>query len=147
LPLTEFFAPPDDARRTETVIQPDEIITAVRIPSHPATMRSAYLKAMDRKVWAFALVGVAAALDVNDGRISQARLVLSGVAPVPWRADAAEQMLIGAEPSAALFAQVAEAALADATPLANNGYKVTLAQALIQQALSNLTNGMNRART
>jgi xanthine dehydrogenase YagS FAD-binding subunit len=138
LPLTEFFAPPDDARRTETVIQPDEIITAVRIPPHPATMRSAYLKAMDRKVWAFALAGVAAAVQVERDTISQARLVLSGVAPIPWRAADAESLLIGEQPSGDLFARVAEAALAGATPLANNGYKIPLTRALIERALASV---------
>ena len=139
LSLAEFFAPPDDDRRTETVIQPDEIITAVRIPPHAATLRSTYLKAMDRKVWAFALAGVAAAMHVEQGTIAHARLVLSGVAPVPWRAEHAESLLIGEQPSAELFARVAEAALAEATPLANNGYKVPLTRALIERALSRLT--------
>ncbi len=138
LALTEFCAPPDENRRTETVIQTDEIITAVRIPPHAASTRSTYLKAMDRKVWAFALAGVAAVVQVEHGTIAHARLVLSGVAPVPWRAESAADLLIGEKPSAVLFSHVAEAALADATPLANNGYKVPLTKALIERALASV---------
>lgn len=138
LPLTAFFAPPDAARRTESVIQPDEIITAVRIPPHAAATRSTYLKAMERKVWAFALAGVAAVLQMEGGAIAQARLVLSGVAPVPWRTDAAAAILVGEQPHAALFARAAEAALDEATPLANNGYKIPLTRALIERALTSL---------
>lgn len=139
LPLTDFFAPPDAERRTETMIHPDEIITAVRIPPHPATMKSTYLKAMDRKVWAFALAGVAAAVQIEQDRITQARLVLSGVAPIPWRAESAESLLIGERPRADLFGRVAEVALVEATPLANNGYKIPLTRALIERALSSVT--------
>ncbi|KPV48263.1 hypothetical protein SE17_39010, partial [Kouleothrix aurantiaca] len=95
-----------------------------------------YLKAMDRKVWAFALVGVAATLQVENGPITAARLVLSGVANTPHRASAAEELLVGAAPSDELFAQAADAALDDAAPLEQNGYKVPLAKALIRRALA-----------
>jgi xanthine dehydrogenase YagS FAD-binding subunit len=142
LPLAEFFAVPVAARRTETVIGRDEILLSVRLPPLPERTRSTYLKAMDRKVWAFALVGVAAVvrLDVQTGRrIEDARLSLSGVAPIPWRAVAAEQALVGAEVSDALFTHAAEAALASAEPLLHNAYKLPLAKALIRRALSTLT--------
>jgi xanthine dehydrogenase YagS FAD-binding subunit len=142
LPLAEFFAVPVAARRTETVIGRDEILLSVRLPPLPERTRSTYLKAMDRKVWAFALVGVAAIvrLDVQTGRrIEDARLSLSGVAPIPWRAVAAEQALVGAEVSDALFTHAAEAALASAEPLLHNAYKLPLAKALIRRALSTLT--------
>ena len=79
--------------------------------------------------------GVAAALRVEGGRIAGARLVLGGVAPVPLRSEAAEQALVGAAPDDATFARAAEAALADATPLAHNGYKLPLARGLIARAL------------
>jgi xanthine dehydrogenase YagS FAD-binding subunit len=97
---------------------------------------------MDRKLWAFALVGVAAVGRVEHGRVAHARLALAGVAPIPWRARAAEEALLGAEPTEALFASAADAALADAAPLAKNGYKLPLARALIQRALAAvLSNG------
>ncbi len=139
LPLTDFFALPDDDRRRENTLVPDELIVAVRLPTPLATTKSTYLKAMDRKVWAFALVGVAASLGVESGRIATARVVLSGVAPIPWRAEAAERLLIGAAPSEALFARATEAALLDAAPLAHNGYKVPLAEALVRRALAAVT--------
>jgi xanthine dehydrogenase YagS FAD-binding subunit len=138
LPLAEFFAPPTDNRRTETVIHGDELIVSLRIPAGPNT-RSTYLKAMDRKVWAFALVGVAAVVRMDGNRIEDARIVLGGVAPVPWRAEAAEQVISGAEVSDALIVRAAEAALDGATPLAHNVYKIPLAKALVRRALRSLT--------
>jgi len=141
LPLAEFYALPTDERRTETVIDDDELVLEISLPALAEETRSTYLKAMDRKVWAFALVGVAAVLRLggpSGRRIEDARLVLGGVAPIPWRAAAAEQVLIGAEAGAELFARAAELALADAQPLTHNGYKLPLASALIRQALAAL---------
>ena len=142
LPIADFFAPPTAERRTETVILGDELIVAVRLPT--AGWRSAYLKAMDRKVWAFALVGVAAAIRVTDGHIADARLALGGVAPVPWRAEAAERVLSGAVVSDDLIARAADAALEGAQPLARNGYKVPLAKALVRRALADLLSPPSR---
>jgi xanthine dehydrogenase YagS FAD-binding subunit len=139
LPLAELYAPPTEDRRVETVLGDDELIVSLRLPTPAAGARSTYLKAMDRKVWAFALVGVAASARIADGRIADARLVLGGVAPVPWPARAAEQALLGAEPSPDLFARAAEAALADAAPLEHNAYKLPLAKTLIQRALGAVT--------
>ncbi len=137
--VEEFYALPEPDRRQETVLAADELILSIDLPAPPDGARSVYLKAMDRKVWAFALVGVAAVVQVAQGRITQARLVLSGVAPIPWRVPAAEQVLVGQPPGAALFEQAADAALADARPLAHNGYKVPLARALIRQALEEVS--------
>ena len=138
LPLAEFFAPPTEERRQETVIAGDELIVSIRIPPHAAGTRSAYRKAMDRKVWAFALVGVAAVIELEQTRVTRARLVLGGVAPVPWRAEAAERVLTGADLSDALIAEAAEAAVAGARPLERNGYKIPLAQALVCQTVQSL---------
>jgi xanthine dehydrogenase YagS FAD-binding subunit len=136
VPLTEFFAPPTSDRRTENLLGEDELIISVRVPAPPAGTRSTYLKAMDRKVWAFAVVGVAAALRTVDGKIEHARLTLSGVAPIPWRAVAAERELVGQASGNDLFARVAEIAMAEAIPLSQNAYKVPLAKALIRRALA-----------
>jgi len=135
--LSEFFTLPSEHHRSETAVHSDEILLAVRVPKSAAgmAMRSVYLKAMDRKVWAFALVGVAAALRLDGGRVADARLVLSGVAPIPWRSHAAEQILVGEQLKPVLFDRAAKAALADAQPLHHNAYKVPLAQALIRRAL------------
>lgn len=97
-----------------------------------------YLKAMDRKVWAFALVSVAATLRLDGSRVAAVHLVLGGVAPIPWRASVAEQELLGAEVGEALFARAADAALSGAEPLRHNAYKVPLAKSLIRRALTTL---------
>jgi xanthine dehydrogenase YagS FAD-binding subunit len=138
LPIGEFFAPPEEGRRRETTAAEDELVLAVELPQADG-LRSAYLKAMDRKVWAFALVGAAVALRQGaGGAIEQARVVLSGVAPTPWRCAAAEELLAGQRPSEELFARAAEAALAEARPLAHNRYKLPLAKALVRRALASL---------
>jgi xanthine dehydrogenase YagS FAD-binding subunit len=138
LPLEEFFTLPQENHRQETQLAQDELLLSIRIPELPLSTRSRYLKAMDRKVWAFALVGVAARLDMEGDRIADARLVLSGVAPIPWRLHEAEQMLIGNRLGGAAIDRVAETALASARPLQHNGYKVPLAQNLIRRALQEL---------
>lgn len=134
--LTEFFAPPVADRRSENTLDAAEIITAIHIPLPHADMQSTYLKAMDRKVWAFALAGVAATMHLEGGRVEDVRIVLTGVAPIPWRAREAERGLIGAKPSEDQFRRAAEVALVGAQPLAHNGYKLPLASALIRRALA-----------
>lgn len=133
VPLADLFAPPTGGSRIETTLQPGEIITALTLPA--AAGRSTYLKAMDRKTWAFALVGVAARVKQDGGRISEARVVLSGVANVPWRATAAEQVLVGQTPSPEVLRAAADAALSGAEPLTKNGYKLPIVQALVRRAL------------
>lgn len=140
LSLDEFFTLPQENHRRETNLAPDELIISIRLPPQPSGARSIYLKAMDRKVWAFALIGVAAQLQMEGDRIAGARLVLNGVAPIPWRLTAAEQMLTGQRPDDATIARVAESSLAGAQPLEHNGYKVPLAQSLIRRALHHLAN-------
>lgn len=139
LPVAEFFAPPSEERRREAVNAEDELIVALRIPPQGDGAHSAYLKAMERKVWAFALVGVAVALHMEGNRVADARLVLGGVANVPWRAVKAESVLVGAEPTDRVIARAAEVALADTRPLRQNGYKVPLATALVRRALQTVT--------
>ncbi len=135
VPIGSLFAPPDAGRRTETTLGPDELIVSVRIPTEPDGAQSAYLKAMDRKVWAFALVSAAASLAVQGGTINHARVVLGGVANVPHRAIEAEQALVGAKPTDEVFARAADAALTGAQSLARNGYKIPLARTLLRRAL------------
>jgi xanthine dehydrogenase YagS FAD-binding subunit len=136
LALEKLFMFPEDARRSETRLSDDELILAVRMPSHPAETRSTYLKAMDRQAFAFALVGVAAVLRLSpERRVGHARLVLSGVAPIPRRAQAAERVLLGEEASERLFERAAEAAVEGAAPLRRNAYKLPLLRALIKRTL------------
>jgi xanthine dehydrogenase YagS FAD-binding subunit len=139
LPMAEFFALPTEDRRHETKIGRDELLLSVFVPRSPEGTRSIYLKAMDRKVWAFALVAIAAVVRLEGRRVVDARLGLGGVAPIPWRASAGERALVGAEANEASFARVAEAALAGAEPLQHNAYKVPLAKNLIQRALTIVT--------
>ena len=138
VPLAQFFALPENGRRRETIIAEDELLLALEISKPSAGTRSTYFKAMDRKVWAFALVGVAAMVQVTDGKVADDRLVLSGVAPIPWRVIAAEQALIGVKLEGVALDRVAATALADAEPLRHNHYKITLAQRLVQRALTTL---------
>jgi len=133
----DLFALPADERRRETRVADDELIVAVRLPA-AAGARSTFAKAMDRRVWAFALAGVAARLRVVQGRIADARVVLSGVAPIPWRAREAEGELVGRAPGRAVFERAADVALAGAAPLRLNGYKVPLVRALACRALEAL---------
>lgn len=133
VPLTDFFAQPTDDRRTETTLRSDELILSVQLPA--TDMTSTYLKAMDRKVWAFALVGVAAAMRLDGDQIVDACLVLGGVAPIPWRVLDAERALIGSAPTPATFEGAADLALGGARPLEHNAYKVPLVRTLVRRAL------------
>jgi len=138
LALDEFFTLPEENHRRENAIAPDELLMSIQIPPQIQGARSLYLKAMDRKVWAFALVGVAVWLHVQGDIVSDIRLVLSGVAPIPWRLTNAEQMLKAQRLDEPLIIDVVESALDDAMPLAENGYKISLAKGLLHRALSHL---------
>jgi xanthine dehydrogenase YagS FAD-binding subunit len=112
------------------------VITRITVPMTADGTRSTYIKAMDRKVWAFALVGVAAVVELDGGVVRNARIVLSGVAPVPWRVPEAERSLVGTQASEATFARAAEIAASEAVALSQNGYKVPLLKALVRRALA-----------
>jgi xanthine dehydrogenase YagS FAD-binding subunit len=90
---------------------------------------------MERKVWTFAVAGVAAVVRRSGGRVEHARIVLTGVAPIPWRAKAAEQRLASGPLTQTLLTEAADAALEDAAPLAHNAYKVPLVRTLVRRAL------------
>jgi xanthine dehydrogenase YagS FAD-binding subunit len=139
LALSDLFRPPDDLRRTETVLSPDELMLSVHIPAPAPGTRMTYLKAMDRKIWAFALAGVAVVLRLDGETIQEARIVLSGVANVPLRALAAEEALTGGRADPSRIERAANAAVDNATPLRDNGYKVPLVKSLVARALAALT--------
>lgn len=138
IPATEFHRLPGNTPDVETVLQPGELITDIRIPLTAWAKRSGYLKLRDRASYAFALVSVAAALDIELGIIRNARLALGGVGTKPWRATKAEQVLQGAKPGAAAFRAAADAALEDVKPLADNRFKVDLAKNAIIHNLTTL---------
>ncbi len=135
IPIGQFFTTPTDEYRRENVLAPGELILGFRLPTPASGTRSVYLKAMDRKVWAFALVGVAASVTVTGGIIGDARIVLGGVATVPHRLTQVEDAVRGQAPDDVVFARAAELGLDGARPLSHSGYKVDLAKALIQRAL------------
>jgi xanthine dehydrogenase YagS FAD-binding subunit len=140
VPVADLLGLPEDERRTETRLAENELILELHIPSHPAETRSVYLKAMDRRAFAFALVGVAAVLRLSSsGKVGHARVVLSGVAPIPWRAHAAEEALLGSSIDDQLIDRAADAALEGAVPLAHNAYKIPLAKALVRRTLAALS--------
>jgi xanthine dehydrogenase YagS FAD-binding subunit len=124
----------------ETVLEPGELITAVELPALPLAARSTYRKVRDRASYAFALVSVAAALDVaDDGTVRDVRLALGGVAHKPWRAWTAQKALRGKPATEANFRAAAEAELTDAAPLRHNGFKIELAKRTITAVLTELT--------
>jgi xanthine dehydrogenase YagS FAD-binding subunit len=142
VPLTELHRLPGDHPEIETVLEPGELITAVELPALPFAARSAYRKVRDRASYAFALVSVAAALDTTeDGVVRDVRLALGGVATKPWRAWRAEDALRGKPATRENFRAAAEAELADARPLRDNGFKVELAKRTITAMLDELTGG------
>lgn len=140
LPLVDLHRLPEGRPDIGTMLEPGELITAVELPALPLARRSTYRKVRDRASYAFALVSVAGALDVaEDGTVRDARLALGGVAHKPWRAWKAEAALKGAAADAASFRAAAEAELADAAPLRDNGLKVELARRMIEAVLGELT--------
>ena len=138
LALAELHRLPGDRPDIETELKPGELITAVSIPALPFGARSTYRKVRDRASYAFALVSVAAALEVKDGVVRDVRLALGGVAHKPWRAWAAEDALRGQPASDAAFSAAAEAELADAVGLRDNRFKIELAKRAIFATLSDL---------
>ena len=138
VPAEAFFVGPDKDVTRETVVDPGEIVTEILLPAPRPGTKSTYRKVRARGAWDFALAGAAVALAVKEGKVESARIVLSGVAPVPWRVPAAEQALAGHRLDARVIAQAAEAAAAKAEPMGQNGYKVALVQGVVAEALEAL---------
>jgi xanthine dehydrogenase YagS FAD-binding subunit len=138
VPLDKFFTLPSEGSiRRENVLKNDEIITEVFVPASGFAARSTYLKFKERESLDFALAAVAAAVELGaGGRVRQARLVLGGVAPVPWRVPKAEEFLKGKALDAESLAGAARLALEGAAPLAKNAYKIPLTQTLVRRALA-----------
>jgi xanthine dehydrogenase YagS FAD-binding subunit len=138
IPLEALHRLPDDAPARETALEPGDLITALRLPAEATAFsrHGRYLKLRERTSYAFAVVSAAAAFDLKDGRIRQARLALGGVAAKPWRARAAEENLVGTSPGEAVFRRAAEAALADARPSGDNAFKIELARRIVVRTLA-----------
>jgi xanthine dehydrogenase YagS FAD-binding subunit len=138
IPLETFHRLPGDAPQRESMLEPGEMIVAVRLPAEAARFaaHARYLKVRERTSYAFAVVSAAAALRLDDGTIADTRLALGGVAMKPWRAREAERILAGARPDASVFCRAAEAALAQAKPSGDNGFKIELARRIVVRALA-----------
>jgi xanthine dehydrogenase YagS FAD-binding subunit len=135
IPIGDFHRLPGDTPERDNNLQHGELITAIELPPSSFTKNYYYLKVRDRASYAFALVAVAAALELGDGRVRQARVVLGGVAHKPWRSQEAEAALAGQPASEETFRQAAEQALKGAKPLAHNAYKIELGKRAIVRAL------------
>lgn len=136
VPFAQFYRLPGDEPQRETTLKPGALITAVELQRLPLGAHSRYRKARERASYAFAIASVAAVLDVADGVVRDARIALGAVAPVPWRAHRAEQVLRGQPATERAFEEAADAELAGAQPLRDNRYKVPLVRNLIVRTLS-----------
>jgi xanthine dehydrogenase YagS FAD-binding subunit len=135
VPLVDFHRLPEEHPEQDTVIRPGELITAVELPAMPFARNSHYLKVRDRASYAFALVSVAVAVDLDGGAIRDVRIALGGVAHKPWRAPESESMLRGQAVTPELLARAGEAAVRGAQPQRDNAFKVELAQRAVVRAL------------
>jgi xanthine dehydrogenase YagS FAD-binding subunit len=138
IPLEIFHRLPGEAPERESMLEPGEMIVAVRLPAEAARFaaHARYLKVRERTSYAFAVVSAAAALRLEHDTIAEARLALGGVALKPWRAREAELVLAGARADASLFQRAAEVALAAAKPSGDNGFKIELARRIVVRALT-----------
>lgn len=136
--LDAFFVFPEKDVRRETVLEPGEVLTRILLPKPAAGTRSTYRKVRARASFDFALAGAAIALQVQGGHVSRARVVFSGMAPVPWPAPAVEKALAGHRLDAPTIARAADAAVLKLEPLEKNGYKVPLLRGLVQERLEAL---------
>jgi len=143
IPLEKFFTLPSEGSiRRENVLKNEEILTEIQIPASGFAARSTYLKFKERDSMDFAMASVAAAVELQENKIiKQARLVLGGVAPIPWRVTEAEKFLTGKSLSADVLTEVARLALTGAQPLEKNAYKIPLTQTLVRRALAQAVNG------
>jgi xanthine dehydrogenase YagS FAD-binding subunit len=138
VPISEFYLLPGKTPNLETVLQPGDVITSVTLPPAGGT-KSLYLKLRDRAAYEFALASAAVVAQNSGGRLTKVRVAMGGVGTIPWRSREAERVLEGKPASPALFQQAADAALKDAHPRQENGFKVELAKRCLTHALTTVT--------
>lgn len=136
IPIADFHRLPGDTPWLDNNLQPDEIITSIDLPANGFNKNYVYLKLRDRLSYAFALVSVAAALDMEGSLVKQARLALGGVAHKPWRVEEAESLLVGKKGSEEVYRNVADKILQGAKGFAHNNFKIDLAKRAIVRALT-----------
>jgi xanthine dehydrogenase YagS FAD-binding subunit len=135
MPIAELYRLPDDTPQQETTLRPGEMITAIVLPPPPRG-EQVYRKVRDRASYAFALISIAAVIEVEGGRIEAARIAMGGVAPMPWRSREAEAALIGARVGERAFATAADAAMQSARGHGHNDFKIELAKRTLRQTLA-----------
>lgn len=135
IPVAEFFVLPGVNAAQENVLQSGELLTGVRIPALPASAASTYFKVTDREAWTHAEVSVAAVLHLEGATVTEARIVLGGVAPIPWRVPAVENLLRGKALTPALAQEAGALAIAGAQPLAKNRHKLPMTSAAVERTL------------
>jgi xanthine dehydrogenase YagS FAD-binding subunit len=140
--IADFHRLPGTTPQLDTNLQPDELITAVELPAPKFAKHSYYLKVRDRQSYAFALVSVAAGLEISGNTIQSAGLALGGVAHKPWRSPEAERFLVGTVASPDAFGKAADFAVAGAKPYEHNAFKVELARQSIVRALTLAAQGV-----
>ncbi len=138
LPLEKFHIPPAEDVTRETVLERGELVTEIRLPPPPPDLQSSYRKVRARRAWDFALSGLALAIQFEGGRVVASRAVLSGAAPIPWRARALEKAIHDQKLDEAVIAAAAKAVVADAEPLQKNEYKIPLFRGVIEEELTKL---------
>ena len=136
VPITAFYLLPGSTPQRETVLEPGDIITSVTLPAPVPGIRSLYLKLRDRAAYEFALASAAIVVSVDNGKIRHARVALGGVGTRPWRSLEAEAVLQGHAADSATFRKAADAALKDAHPASENGFKVELSKRCLVRALT-----------
>ena len=131
----DFFVLPSQDAEHENVLADDEVLASVALPAPGDGVRSAYHKIMDREAWTHALVSAAVVLDMDGDVCREARIVLGGVAPVPWRVPGAEALLAGQRVTPELAREVGAAAVAGARPLSKNAYKIPLTRGVVERTI------------
>ena len=143
IPLSDLFQIPHEGSRQLTILDPGEIITMIHLPTPVSGSRSTYFKAMERKVWSFALASVAVQLVIEDGVIRNPVIVLGGVAPKPWRLPKSEESLRNQPINREVITAAAETAVEGAQPLNANHYKIPLVKGILTEVLSDIL-GLNQ---
>jgi xanthine dehydrogenase YagS FAD-binding subunit len=138
LAAADFFALPAKNPARENVLADDEVLASVQLPAARPGTRSTYHKILDREAWTHAVVSAAIVLEMDKDVCRSARVVLGGVAPIPWRVPEAESLLVGQRVTPELAAKAGAAAVAGAKPLAKNAYKVPLTKAVVRRTVGEL---------
>ncbi|MDA3786869.1 MAG: FAD binding domain-containing protein [Deltaproteobacteria bacterium] len=142
--VADLHVLPADDVLADTVLKQAEIITHITIPAPARHLYTSYRKVRARRSWDFALAGAALALVMDGSRVSRAKVVLSGCAPVPWPSIAAEQVLTGRSLTPEIMAMAAQAAVAAAKPLAGNEYKIAMFRGMLEEELQKAGQGGSR---